>query len=40
MKILEQSILITLKLLLNTRMIWIIHIKELKNKIQIRNVKY
>ena len=34
---LEQSILIILKLLLNTRMIWIVFIKTLKNTIQIRN---
>ena len=39
-KILEQSILIILKLLLNTPMIWMIFIKVLKNTIQIKNVKY
>ena len=37
---LEQSILMILKLLLNTWMIGIIVIKTLKNTIQITNVKY
>ena len=39
-KVQAQSILMILKLLLNTRMIWIIFIKILKNKTQIKNVKY
>ena len=37
---LEQSILMILKLLLNTWMIGIIVIKTLKNTNQITNVKY
>ena len=37
---LEQSILMILKPLLNTWMIGIIVIKTLKNTIQITNVKY
>ena len=39
-KIQAKSILMILKLLLNTELIWMIFIKILKNKIQIRNIKY
>ena len=39
-KMLEPSILVIVKLLLNTRMIWIIFTKTLKNTNEIRNVKY
>ena len=39
-KIQAESILMILKLLLNTELIWMIFIKILKNKIQIRNIKY
>ena len=35
-----QSILMTLKLVLNTQMIWMIFRNKLKNTIQKRNVKY
>ena len=38
-KLLEESILMILKLLLNTKVAWIIFIKTLKNATQIRNVK-
>ena len=37
---LEEGILVILKLLLNTQTIWMIFIKKLKNKTQIKNVKY
>ena len=40
LKMLEQSILMIRKLLLNIRIIWVIFIKTLKDTIQIRNVKY
>ena len=36
---LEQSILMILKLLLNTQMMWIIFIKILKNTVQIKECK-
>ena len=36
---LEQSILLVLKLLLNTRIIWMVFIKKLKIIIQIKNDK-
>ena len=39
-KIQAKSILMILKLFLNTELIWMIFIKILKNKIQIRNIKY
>ena len=39
-KMLEQSILMILRLLLNTQIIWMLSIKTLKNTIQITNVKY
>ena len=39
-KVQVLRILMMLKLLLNTQMIWMIFIKILKNTIQIRNVKY
>ena len=39
-KIQAKNILMILKLLLNTELIWMIFIKILKNKIQIRNIKY
>ena len=38
-KMLEQRILMILKLLLNTPMIWMIFVKTLKNTTQIKNVK-
>ena len=37
---LKQSISMILKFLLDTQMMWMIFIKILKNRIQIRNVKY
>ena len=40
MKILEQSVLIFQKLLLNTQTMWLIFIRILKIIIQIKNVKY
>ena len=39
-KVHAQSILMILKLLLNTRIIWKTFIKTLKNTTQIKNVKY
>ena len=39
-KMLEQSILKILKLLLNTQMIWMGFIKTMKNTTQINNLKY
>ena len=39
-EVLEQSILMILQILLNTRMIWMIFIKTLKITGQIRNLKY
>ena len=36
----KQSILMILKLLLNTQIIWMIFIKTLKNTTQIKNIKY
>ena len=39
-EVLEQSILMILQILLNTRMIWMIFIKRLKITGQIRNLKY
>ena len=39
-EVLEQSILMILQILLNTRMIWMIFIKTLKITGQIRNPKY
>ena len=39
-EVLEQSILMILQILLNTRMIWMIFIKTLKITDQIRNLKY
>ena len=38
-KMLEQNILLILKLLFNTKIIWMIFIKTLKNTAQIKNVK-
>ena len=35
-----MNILMILKLLLNTQMIWMMFIKTLKNTTQIKNVKY
>ena len=37
---LEQNILMIIKLILSTRIIWVVFIKTLKNAIQIRNVNY
>ena len=39
MKKLEQTFLVILRLLLNTKIIWMIFMKTLKNTIQIRNLK-
>ena len=39
-EVLEQSILMILQILLNTRMIWMIFIKTLKITGQIRNLNY
>ena len=39
MKKLQQSFLVILRLLLNTKITWMIFIKTLKNTIQIRNLK-
>ena len=37
---LEQNILMIIKLILSTRIIWAVFIKTLKNAIQVRNVNY
>ena len=39
-KILKKSFLIIINCFLNTRIIWIILIKTLKNAIQIKNINY
>ena len=39
-KMLEESILMILKLLLKTQMIWMIFIKTLNNTTEIKNIKY
>ena len=39
-KVKTKNILMILKLLLNTQMIWMIFTKILKNKIEIRKLKY